>query len=198
MIRLVLLFLCVPLCACSALRSSGPGPLEDAVAAAWLEAAERALAEGRLGTAVEELAELRRVPRLDPDLRARTEARLEEAVLRRLTQLDEADAGSSKYDELFRLALPPRLRARAGLLAARELYQEGRRVSSYRKVQEVERKVPNHPDRAFAGEVLVTTGLDMVEDDGRYSLLFRYRTRGIEALEYLVLNYPLAPRCWRV
>jgi tetratricopeptide (TPR) repeat protein len=72
---------------------------------------------------------------------------------------------------------------------------EDRRISAYRQVKKVDQDLPGHPERVRAGDVLARAGLSLIRDDGRYNLLFHYRPRGVQALEYLVLHYPLEPHC---
>lgn len=156
-----------------------------------LDRAEGEMQNGALQDALERLVGVREVEGLDPDVRARDEDLLEEATQRRIAELDTA----KELEELYDQELPPRLRARAGVLAADRLLADGRRVSAFKMIKKVDKAIPSHPERVLAGDVVARAGLSLIRDEGRYFLLFRYRTRGVQALEYLVLHYPLDPRC---
>jgi hypothetical protein len=156
-----------------------------------LDLAETEIRDGVLQDALERLVAVREVEGLDPDMRARDEELLEEATALRLAELDS----SEDLEELYDQELPNHLRARAGILAAERMLREGRRVSAFKMIKKVDKALPSHPERVLAGDVVARAGLDLIRDERRYWLLFRYRTRGIQALEYLVLHYPLDPRC---
>lgn len=167
--------------------AAGDGPPAERLARA-----EAQLASGSFSEGVGALVGLRREEDLPPDVRERAERSLVRAGLERI----EAVRGDAReLKALFGADLPRRVRARAGLLAAEALFEDDRPVAALEWIQRVDRKLPHHPERALAGEVLSRVGLHLIQRPGRYSLLFRYRTKGIKALEYLVLRYPLAPRC---
>ena len=169
---------------------SGSSDIDRETAYQELDRAEDEIQDGALQDALERLVGVREVEGLDPDVRVRDEDLLEQATNKRIAELDTA----KELEELYDQELPPRLRARAGVLAAERLLAEGRRVSAFKMIKKVDKAVPAHPERVVAGDVVARAGLSLIRDEGRYFLLFRYRTRGIQALEYLVLNYPLDPR----
>lgn len=177
----------------AACRSSPYGEIERADAAHHLELAEKEIAEGKLQQALERLAAVHDVSGLDPDARSREERLIEEAARRRFEEL--ADAPASELEALFDSELPDRVRARAGLLAAERLAAEGSRVKAFRMVKKVDQEIPSHPERVLSGDILARVGLALIRDPGRYGFFLRYRTRGVQALEYLVVQYPLEPRC---
>jgi len=175
-------------------RSSKGIKLEAEDAARRVAEAERELQSGDSGKALSHLSEVRSAEELDPDLRERNERLIDEAARQRFAEL--ADAPSGELEELFEEAeLPDRIRARAGILAAERMLAEDSRISSFRMVKKVDEAIPAHVERALAGDVVARAGLSLVRDDRRYNLLFHYRARGIQALEYLIVNYPLEPRC---
>ncbi len=174
-------------------RSGSSGDVDSASAGEQLGLAQEDIEAGILQRALERLIAVREVDGLDPDVRARQEELLEEATRRRFAELEGSD--SSALEELYEESLPERLRARAGILAAERMLSEGRRVSAFKMIKKVDQALPSHPERVLAGDVLARAGLSLIRDDGRYYLLFRYRSRGIQALEYLVVNYPLDPHC---
>ncbi len=175
---------------CRSLFGGGPD-FDPQEAGAQLDLAEREMQEGVLQQALERLVAVREVDGLDPDTRARDEELLEQATVRRIEELDSAEELQELYDQ----ELPARLRARAGVLAAERMLLEDRRVAAFKMIKEVDQELPSHPERVLAGDVLARAGLSLIRDPRRYYLLFRYRTRGIQALEYLVVHYPLDSRC---
>lgn len=187
----LLLALCA-LAACSSLRRR----VTAGNAAQHLELAREEIAAGELRAATRRLTVLRGVEGLDPDLRARTEDLLETASGSLLAALDARQAGADDYLDLFDDDdLAPRTRARAGLLGARRLLEEGRPVQAAKRVREVEKELSSFADRALAGDVIGRAGLELVARGGRYLLVFRYASRGLEALDFLVVTYPFDARC---
>lgn len=169
------------------------GTIERANAAEHLDLAEQDLAAGKAGRALERLEEIHAVENLDPDQRRREERLVDAAAEAHLASLASADDPAEEYEDLFRSDLPERVRARAGVLAAEQLLREGSRIRAYRMVKKVDEALPTHPERVTAGDIVARAGLSLIRDDRRYNLLFHYRPRGRQALEYLVLNYPLDP-----
>jgi len=176
-----------------ACRSQPFGEIGRGDAQRHIEQAEVDLGAGRTQLALEHLSAVNEVEGLDPDLRAREQRLLDEAANKRFAELAEAD--SDALEELFDSELPERVRARAGVLCAQRLLAEDSRILAYRMVKKVDEALPGHSERVLAGEVVAQAGLSLIRDDRRYKLLFHYRPRGVQALEYLVLNYPLDPRC---
>lgn len=174
-------------------RSQPFGGIDRENAHTHLDQAEADVAAGAYQRALDHLAEVREVSALDPDLRAREQRLIDAAARGRFDQLAEAPA--HELEELFDAELPEHVRARAGVLAAERMLAEDRRIAAYRMVKEVDTKLPGHPERVLAGDVLARAGLALIRDRRRYNLLFHYRPRGVQALEYLVLHYPLEPRC---
>jgi tetratricopeptide (TPR) repeat protein len=174
-------------------RSHPFGEIDRASSGAQLDLAEADVRAGEHARALERLAEVHQVENLEPDQRQREERLIDQAARGRFAQLQDAPA--DELVELFDSELPERVRARAGILAADRMLAEGRRITAYRQVKKVDEKVPGHPERVLAGDVLARAGLSLIQDDGRYNLLFHYRPRGVQALEYLVVHYPLEQRC---
>ena len=153
------------------------------------------MTENRYRQALDRLVAVRKQAGLDPDLRARAELLLGECVAVLLDRYEGPEFDSDDLFDLYELQLPPRLRARAGILAADRLIAEKRRVAAFKQIRKVDRDLPTHPERALAGGVLARAGLSLIRDDRSYYLLFSYRARGVDALEYLVLRYPLDAHC---
>jgi hypothetical protein len=174
-------------------RATPFGTIQREDARAHLDQAEADVAAGAFARALERLAAVHDVRNLDPDLRAREQALVDAAARGRFGELEGADA--DELEELFESELPERVRARAGILAAERLLAAERRISAFRLVKKVDLALPGHAERVLAGDVLARAGLSLVRDRRRYNLLFHYRPRGVQALEYLVLNYPLDAHC---
>jgi hypothetical protein len=68
-------------------------------------------------------------------------------------------------------------------------------VSAYKLVRRVELDLPSHAERRAAGSVLARAGFSLADDPHRYNLIMRYRSRGIDALEFLVVTYPFDEHC---
>ena len=177
----------------SGCRSHPFGEVDRATSGTHLDQAEADVRAGNHARALERLAEVHEVEGLEPDLRAREERLIDEAARGQFALL--AEASSDEILDLFDSKLPERVRARAGILAADRMLAEGRRITAVRQVKKVDEKLPGHPERVLAGDVLARAGLSLIQDDRRYNLLFHYRPRGVQALEYMVVHYPLEPRC---
>lgn len=172
---------------------SSHGVIERENAREHLDQIEADIRAGEFARALDHLEAVHAVSGLEPDLRAREERLIDSAAEGRFTEL--AQGGSDPLEELFSSKLPERVRARAGILAAERMLAEDRRISAYRMVKKVDDALPGHHERVLAGAVLARAGLSLIADERRYNLLFRYRTRGVQVLEYLVVRYPLEPRC---
>jgi tetratricopeptide (TPR) repeat protein len=177
----------------SSCHSQPFGEIDRATSSAQLDQAEADVSAGNYARALERLAEVHELEGLEPDVRVREERLIDDAARGRFAQM--ADAPADDLMELFDSKLPERVRARAGIMAADRMLAEGRRITAFRQVKKVDEKIPGHPERVLAGDVVARAGLSLIEDDGRYNLLFHYRPRGVQALEYLVVHYPLEPRC---
>jgi len=188
--RLAALWLLAALAAC---RSHPYGAIDRGNALEHLNQAEADLQSGATARALDHLEAVHGVENLDPDLRAREQRLIDQAARKRFGELAEGSA--DELEEIYRSKLPERVRARAGILAAQRMLEEDRRISAYRMVKKVDEALPGHPERVLAGDVLARAGLSLIHDDRRYNLLFHYRPRGVQALEYLVLRYPLESRC---
>lgn len=187
-LALALLAALVMASGCRAPRATDP-----AVAAELLERAETTLEAGDAQEALDLLVQVRRSTGLDPDRRAREERLFDRAADQRFAEL--ADADPDELEDLFDSALPDDLRARAGVLAAERLLAEDSRILAYRMVKKVDQALPSHRERVRAGDVVARAGLSLIRDRRRYKLLLHYSARGVQALEYLVVRYPLDPHC---
>ncbi len=178
---------------CALLPNAADLDPEDALVE--IERAEQELAAGDLKSALNRLIAVRNIDGLEASVRSRCEEALERSADQLLEGYRTSARSSRDFLELFELELPVRYRALAGVLAAERMIAEERRVSAFKLIKRVDRTLPGHPARALAGDVVGRAGLSLIRDDRRYGLIFRYRSRGVSALEYLVLEYPLDPRC---
>ena len=196
--RVLLLLALAGLPSCAVLGGRSPDAIGNATPASaghHLELAQADLEAGRVERGLERLVELRKVEGLVPEERNRCEELLEGGVARAVEEASGPEGDAADLVAIYELDLVPRLKAWAGTRAADRMLAEGRRVDAVKMIRRVERALPSHPERAFAGDVLARAGFSLAADDGRYWLLFRYRSRGVEALEYLVLTYPFDHRC---
>lgn len=190
--RRLLPLLTVLAVSCGALRGDKITPEN---AAEELAAAEADHAAGRPQRALDRLVELRGVRGLAPDQRLAVEELSERASREVLDGLLEGSASADSLEDLYGENLSPRVRARTGVLAADRMLAEGRPIAAFKMVRKVERDLPSYVDRARAGDVVGRAGLQLIRTPGRYYLLFRYASRGRDALEFLVVQYPFDPRC---
>ncbi len=154
--------------------------------------AEEAIAQGDLSLGVKELVALRKRAGLSPSLREKAEHTLIDTGIQ---EIEVQRGNASALRRIYESDYPERVRARAGLLAADALFENDHPVDAFNLIQKLDRKFPHHPERALAGRILGKVGLHLIDRKGRYSLIFRYRAKGIRALEYLVLRYPLDSNC---
>jgi len=171
------------------------GEISRVNAGAYLQNAQADLDAGDLLGATRLLIELRQKRGLVPEELYQTDHLLNLAATRLFQRVEEDGSGSEGMRYLFELRLPARLRASAGLRMAELLFEEGHPVQAYRAVTNVERKLPNHPMRQKAAEVLARTGTYMLEKGGTYNLIFSYKARGAAALEFLVERYTSSKHC---
>lgn len=171
------------------------GEVNRGNAAAYLQQAQADLDRGDVLRATKLLIELRQKRGLVPEELYQTDHLLNVAATRLLQSAEEGGGGSEAMRRLFELRLPARLRASAGLRMAEQLFEEGHPVQAFRAVTEVERKLPNHPMRQKAAEILARTGTFMLEKGGTYNLVFSYKARGAAALEFLVERYTSSQHC---
>lgn len=162
-----------------------------------LARAEEHLASEEYDDAVILMAALQGERNLAPELRNASAVLAERAVdaLARDASMDEGRWSAEELQELSRLNLTLNLRARLTVAAGAAHLREGSRVLAFKLLRDFEESNPSHSERAGASEVMAAAGFSLIEDPGRYGLVRRYRSRGIGALEFLVLHYPSHPRC---
>lgn len=167
---------------------------EDVPAA--IEDARGLLDEGRTGAAIRLLREARDVPGTEPETRQELEQLLERAAQMRVVELtgtEEENPGA--LGEILDLELPRQISVSAAVQAARQELEAGHPKKAWKLIQKIDRKYPLHHERAAAGAVLYEAGGAMVEESKTFLGLFSNHDEGLQALEYLVVNYPSQPSC---
>jgi tetratricopeptide (TPR) repeat protein len=154
-----------------------------------LDRAEAAVQAGSYQVALVLLERVHAVDALEPEARSRSERLIDQAARGRFAEL--ADADPEVLEDLYKSELPERVRAEAGVFAAERYLAQGSRILAYRQIKVVDQELPDHSQRVRAGAVVAQAGLSLIRDEDRYLLLFHYRPRGVQALEYLVVHYPL-------
>ena len=160
-----------------------------------LELAEEEFARGHALVAIDRLLPVRELVGVVPAERNLAEALIERAVEDLLGRDGDAHLDADALYQVWRRKLPLRLRASVGVTVAARMLEEGDRIEASRMLRRVEREIPQHTERAAAGDIIARAGLSLARDDRRYALIRRYESRGITALEFLVLTYPLEARC---
>ena len=192
LLTLIATLLFLPSCA---LLGSDLEAIDRDSAGANVERAREEIAAGEQLLAVRRLIAVRDILGITPEERRAAEDLLRTTVVGMLDASRADDDGLEDLERLYELELPSTLRATAGIYAAERLFAEGHPVKAWKRIREVDRKLPDHGARTLAGEVLGTIGLWLIQSDESYYLLFDYRERGVSALEYLILQYPLSSAC---
>ncbi len=185
----------VGLSSCALLQGDGVGRVGRDNAAWHLREARTEVAGSAVDRGVRRLVKLREVVGLTPEERVEVEDLLRRTIGQLFDDPEGERYDSDDYFELYELELPPTLRATAGVLAADRLFDEGHPVRAWKQIRDVDRELANHGARSLAGEVLGKIGIWLIQNDATYYFFFSYRERGVSALEYLVVQYPLATAC---
>lgn len=190
--RLPLVLVLLALGACvSAARRAG-AELEPAEG---LSRARALLESGQADEAAELLLGLQGKKRLSTPDRHAIEVLLERASFAWIERLVTTNAAPGRLVDLYEEELPPRARVSAGVAAASRYLALGLPLEAYLMVKRVDEKFRTHYERAAAGNAVAQAGFDLARSERRYLFFFTYRDRALEALEYLVLNYPSNASC---
>ena len=159
--------------------------------------AKAEIADGEMEIALDRLIELHQTPSLDPATRKEAGELLEITFLTLVDHLLEVNS-PARLKRLFNLELPPRLRVTAGVAAGRAYLDDDERVKSFKMLRKVEQTFPMHHLRVPAGDLLLEAGISLATDTSTWFLIFSpAQDRGMEVLDFLVLNYPSHPGCDR-
>lgn len=182
--------------ACSSLPFTGKnGPSGPEEVPAWIARARAELEAGDSAAAVERLRVAQDVERLSTDVRIELETLLERAADERIRELAGREDGARELEKLVDLGLPGPLAVTAGVTAARKYLDTGRAFKAYQILEKLETSYPTHHERRAAGSIVAAAGLAMAQDSRTFLGFFSRRDEGIEALEWLTINYPSEPRC---
>jgi outer membrane protein assembly factor BamD (BamD/ComL family) len=191
-------------CAGNPVRKTGqvPRKLTPEEVPAAIQNAEQALAEGRSDLALEWSYVASRVEGLPTEQRNRVQFLMERAADERVAQLAAGEGDPEELASLVDVGLPRQVAVTAGIRAAEALVREGEYKRAFEVIREVDDLYPRHHERAAAGSLLADIGLGLSYRKTGWWIFGRSRPKAYEALEYLVLNYPLDDRCaeayWRL
>lgn len=197
--RILLLLLWAPLigaCRSTGLPRSGevPGELTPSEVPAAIEAAEKALAEGRDALALEWMFVASEVQGLAPAQRERIQDLLERAADRRLRALERTEGGVAELELLAKAQLPRHIAVSAGMKAARLHLAAGEYDEAIDLVRDLDERFPQHHERAAAGEILIEAALALSHDDSGFWIFHAARDAALSALEYATVHLPSDPR----
>lgn len=191
-------------CSSNPLRRTGevPKKLDSEEVPAAIERAEEALAAGRVDLALEWAYAASRVEGLPTEQRNRVQTLMEQAADQRIEQLSGEGRDPDELAELIDVGLPRQVAVTAGIHAAEQWIAEGEYKRAFEVIQRLDELYPRHHERPAAGMLLAEIGIELSHKDTGWWIFGRSRPKAFQALEYLVLNYPLAPRCaeayWRL
>jgi tetratricopeptide (TPR) repeat protein len=120
---------------------------------------------------------------------------LDRAAEQRVKDLSTPDSDPDDLGDLVGMNLPRQIAVPAGLEAARRMDADGEPMDAYKLVKKIDIKYPLHHERQAAGEFLGDLGMELSKDHGKFLFFYDAQENAQEVLEYLILNYPRAPRC---
>ncbi len=160
-----------------------------------VEAARTELAAGQTDRALAWMRAAIQAEGLPTVQREEVQSLLEECAARRIEELSKPGSDPEELAELVDLDLPRQLAVTAGIEAARRLIEQGELVDAFEIIQKVDTKYPLHHERQQAGEVLGDIGLALSKDYSHFLFFYDRQDDSQKVLEYLILNYPRAPKC---
>ncbi len=160
-----------------------------------LERAREDLAAGRTERALQWMRSAAAANGLPTEMREQVQTLMEEAAERRIGELSTPGADPQDLADLVDLDLPRQLAVTAGIQSARRMNELGEPMDAYRLVKKLDSKYPLHHERAEAGELLGDIGMSLSKNHSHFLFFYNRQDDAQEVLEYLILNYPRAPRC---
>ncbi len=160
-----------------------------------IESARMELAAGHTDRALAWMRAAVLAENLSTTKREEVQSLLEESAAKRIEELSKPGADPEELAELVDLDLPRQLAVTAGIEAARRLIEKGELVDAFEIIEKVDTKYPLHHERQQAGEVLADIGLRLSKDYSHFLIFYDRQDDAQKVLEYLILNYPRAPRC---
>lgn len=191
-------------CSSSPLRRTGqvPKSIPREEVPAALERAERALAEGRSDLALEWAYVASRVEGLPTEERNRAQSLMERAADERVESLEADEGDPERLAELIDVGLPRHISVSAGIRAARAYVAQGEYKRAFTLLQRLDELYPRHYESRAAGALIAEIGIELSYRNTGWWIFGRSRPKAYQALEYLVLEHPLEPRCaeayWRL
>jgi len=152
--------------------------------------ARQELADGEVDAAFFRAYSANKTRTVSNEVRAEAQVVLDQAARTRMAQTTDPEV----LEDMLDLDLPRQIAVTAGVRAARLLFEQTERMQAYRLIEKIDQKYPHHQERPEAGRLLTEIGFSLAADNRRYKLFFRYKNLAPTVLEYLVLNYPSAPR----
>jgi len=160
-----------------------------------LERAEHELSVGNSERALDWMRAAAEVPGLPSEMRENVRVMLERAAEQRIRDLSTPDSDPDDLGDLVGMKLPRQLAVPAGLEAARRMEAEGEPMDAYKLVKKIDTKYPLNHERQATGEFLGDLGLELSKDHAKFLFFYDRQEDAQEVLEYMILNYPRAPRC---
>lgn len=172
-----------------------PGKLDADEVPHALERTEYELSVGDSERALEWMRSASHATGLPSETRERVRVMLDRSAEQRVRDLSVPDADPEDLGDLVGMDLPRQIAVPAGLEAARRMRADDEPMDAYQLVRKIDTKYPLHHERQATGEFLGDLGLELAKDYGKFLFFYDRQEDAAEVLEYLILNYPRAPRC---
>lgn len=160
-----------------------------------LERAEYELGAGDSERALDWMRAASQATGLSSEMREQVRLMLDRAAEQRVRDLSVPGSDPEDLGDLVGMDLPRQIAVSAGLEAARRMWAEGEPIDAYHLVKKIDTKYPLHHERQATGIFLGDLGLELSKDHTKFLFFYDRQEDAAEVLEYLILNYPRAPRC---
>ena len=160
-----------------------------------LERAEYELGAGDSERALDWMRAASQATGLSSEMREQVRLMLDRAAEQRVRDLSAPGSDPEDLGDLVGMDLPRQIAVSAGLEAARRMWAEGEPIDAYHLVKKIDTKYPLHHERQATGIFLGDLGLELSKDHTKFLFFYDRQEDAAEVLEYLILNYPRAPRC---
>jgi hypothetical protein len=160
-----------------------------------LEQAEKELAAGDSESALEWARSASLATGLPAETRESVRRMLDKAAEQRVRDLSAPGSDPEDLGELVEMDLPRQIAVSAGLEAARRMQADDEPIDAFNLVKKIDTKYPLHHERQAVGVFLADLGLELSKDHTKFLFFYDRQEDAKEVLEYLILNYPRAPRC---
>lgn len=160
-----------------------------------LERAEHELSTGDSERALDWMRAASQATGLPSETREQVRLMLDRAAEQRVRDLSAPDSDPEDLGDLVGMDLPRQIAVSAGLEAARRMQADDEPMDAYQLVKKMDTKYPLHHERQATGAFLGDLGLELSQDHTKFLFFYDRQEDAQEVLEYLILNYPRAPRC---